>query len=75
MRTLSASTVVTKLLSTLASHGRAALVPLYPITALRALLELGSLDKIDKSVVIFIMCVTDAVLSTGHTIVVVASAA
>ena len=75
MRTLSASTVVTKLLSTLASHGGATLVPLHPITALRALLELGSLDKIDKSVVIFVMRVADAVLSTGHTIVVIASAA
>ena len=75
MRTLSASTVVTKLLSTLASHGGAALIPLHPKIALRALLELGSLDKIDKSVVILVMRVVDAVLSTGHTVVVVASAA
>jgi hypothetical protein len=66
--------VVAKLLSALAGHGRASLVPFDPILALGALFELGALHKVDKLIVIWIVAVGNSIFGATHSFVIVASA-
>ena len=61
-----ASAVITKLLSALACHGGAAVVPFHPKVALWTLLELGSLHELYEVLIVLVESVADLVLSTAH---------
>lgn len=75
VRTRGPSTFVAKLLSALAGHGRAPIVPLDPVVALGTLFELGSSHKVYEFLVVLVEGVAHTVLRAGHPVMVVALAA
>ena len=74
MRTRCPSTFITKFLSTFTAHCTATIISLNPIFALRTLLILRPLHKLDEILIIFIESIIDPIFSTGHPVMILASA-
>lgn len=74
MRACSPSAIIAKLLSTFTRHRTATIIPLHPILALRTLLELSSLHKLDKIFITLIESIINSILSTSHPRVILALA-
>ena len=74
MRAAGSSTGIAEFLTAFALHGTAALVPLDPVIAFRALFKFSSLHKINKFLIIFVKAVIDPVFGTGHPYMVYAPA-
>jgi len=74
MRTPCSSTGITKILSAFTAHGATAMASFHPVFTLRALFELGSLDKINEFLVINIDAIVDPVFSASHTSMILTSA-
>lgn len=73
MWTITSTTIITKLMSTSTRHSTTSLCPFNPIFTFRALFKFSTSNKLLKFTIIFTITMTDSILSTTHSMMILTS--
>lgn len=73
MWTITSTTIITKLMSTSTRHSTTSLRPFNPIFTFRTLFKFSTSNKLLKFSIIFTITMTDSILSTTHSMMILTS--